>query len=178
MTKKDAERTLKQQSGNRCYLTRYSEGRRAYRLSVMERVSSSKQIVKHFKFTITYQSSDENVYALKGNDKKFPKVSEMLQYFRNSAVSHQLSNIGVPVVYQTGETTNPDNGESVVCLPNYALLPHQACTLSIPLYVMFICSSAHIFSCQLGCLESVEWNTGMTFILKSDVWGCYELVEG
>lgn len=73
--------------------------------------SNNKQIFEHFHFTITCKSSDENVYALKGNDKKFPKVSEMLKYYRDNPISHQFSDIGVPVVYQTesvGETITSD----------------------------------------------------------------------
>lgn len=66
----------------------------------MGRGNSDKQIFHHFMFSVQQKSSDENVYALKGSGMKFPKVSEMLEYYRNNAVSHQLSNIGVPVVYE------------------------------------------------------------------------------
>lgn len=81
----------------------------------MGKESNDRRIFEHFQFTITCKSSDENVYALKGNDMKFPKVSKMLEYYRDDPISHMFSNIGVPVIYQTesvGATTTHDSGES------------------------------------------------------------------
>lgn len=43
------------------------------------------------------KSAKENTYALKDSDMKFPKISEMLEYYRHNPISHRLSNIGEPV---------------------------------------------------------------------------------
>ena len=91
MTKKEAEKKLKEQGSRRkCYLTRYSETNKTYRLSVM--YGRGKNKFEHYGISKTK-------YALVDSDKVLNTLSEMLEYYRRNRISNTLRNIGVPVVY-------------------------------------------------------------------------------
>ena len=90
MTKKEAEKKLKEHASSRCFLTRYSRTNMANKISVIH--GKGKNKFEHFEVNKTK-------YALVNSDVKFNTVSEMLEYYQNNPISKTLSNIGVPLVY-------------------------------------------------------------------------------
>ena len=103
MTRKEAEKKLKEHGGSRCFLTRYSDTNKANKISVMNRRVKNK--FEHFEISRTK-------YALKDSDLEFKTVSEMLKYYQNHKISDTLGNIGVPVVYSE-DTASKDSECSV-----------------------------------------------------------------
>lgn len=70
-----------------------------YMLSVIEDRKNKAPIIEHFELVVK-KKGDRNRYTLKGSDKKFNSVSEMLEYYRSNPISNHLKNIGSPIEYK------------------------------------------------------------------------------
>lgn len=102
METQEAERTLKKTRVARCYLIWYSKRDRGFKLSV-KGVRLKRKRIEHYLIKIV-QNGERNMYSLRGEDVKFGKLSELLQYYQRNPISRKLKTIGVPVVsqYYTG----------------------------------------------------------------------------
>lgn len=95
----EAERTLKEQGGN-CYLTRYSEARSVYVLSVF-RGGDKRQQFAHFDILLHFNDEhhhSEKMYEIVGTEKRFGSVSDMLNFYGDTPINHQIRGIGVCVL--------------------------------------------------------------------------------
>jgi uncharacterized protein YkuJ len=88
MTRKEAERELMKQGSSRCYLTRYSDKNKMFKLSVMH--SRRKNKFEHFDISRTK-------YTLKDSDMEFDTLAKMLEHYRSHRISKTLRNIGISV---------------------------------------------------------------------------------
>ena len=85
---KEAERRLKM-CGDHCYLTRYSERRSAYVLSVLYQKNSTK----HFKISVN-NSGIHEVYKIEGKDKEFGRIRELLDHYEKNRMDPAFPTIG------------------------------------------------------------------------------------
>ena len=85
----EAEHILKQNAEPNCYLTRYSNNRQSYILSVInaERKSS------HFQLII---DNDVPSYEIKGTQKKHNSLDDLLNYLERTPLSPTIRSIGKP----------------------------------------------------------------------------------
>ena len=90
ISKEEAERRLKKRGGH-CYLTRYSENKTSYILSVYKEQRSLKPIIQHFKITIIKSSGKLHI---EGTDIYFNKIQELLNYYEKNPITPALSSIG------------------------------------------------------------------------------------
>ena len=90
ITAQEAEKRLRK-CGNHCYLTRYSEIRQCYMLSVYQ-----KAAMKHYEITFKHFSHHKE-YLIKGKTLVFGGLENMLAYYENNAMDSSLNNIGKPV---------------------------------------------------------------------------------
>ncbi len=87
MTGADAELKLQEQGGN-CYLTRYSEARQEYSLTV-----ARNGVYAHFDLTIA-PSGEHNVYEIDGSEMQSKDIFSLLNYYKNTPLSHRIDGIG------------------------------------------------------------------------------------
>lgn len=87
ITGKEAEKRLKQHGGH-CYLTRYSEAKRCYILSVYQK--SPTYAMKHFKIVIDYSGKK----SIEKKQQKFDTIGELLTHYENSRLDPAFRNIG------------------------------------------------------------------------------------
>ena len=87
ITGKEAEERLKM-CGDHCYLTRYSEARGCYILSVY-----TKQNVKHFEISFE-PSGDHKVYKISGKAEEFNAIEAMLAHYENHRIDPAIKTIG------------------------------------------------------------------------------------
>ena len=90
MTRKEAKSIL-DLAPDTGYITRFSEKREKYVLSVAYPTSASKEKTAHFKITI---DDDVSSYALKGSGMSFPTIEDMLHFYEMNPVSPHLGSIG------------------------------------------------------------------------------------
>lgn len=89
MTGRDAERKLMELGGDH-YLTRYSEKRKEYVLTVLR-----KGNLVNFDFGInTYQDNIYVQYEIIGSEIKFGDLRKLLNFYRKNPVSHEIDGIG------------------------------------------------------------------------------------
>ncbi len=77
MTGADAELKLQEQGGN-CYLTRYSETRQEYSLTVVR-----NGVFGHFDLIITV-SGEYNIYEIDGSEMQSKDIFSLLKYYKNT----------------------------------------------------------------------------------------------
>ena len=87
---------LKQHSKS-CYLTRYSERRNVYVLSMTKYSDNGQRTFQHFTVDIRNQNN-KITYEIRGADMQFNYLSDMLSFYESHPVTHTTSNIGVCVV--------------------------------------------------------------------------------
>ena len=87
ISKREAERRLKQRGG-RCYLTRYSETNKCYILSISQ--TAPTNTIRHF--YIDKEKGD--VYKIRGKQKDFTSIEDLLAYYESHAIDPAFSNIG------------------------------------------------------------------------------------
>ena len=88
ITGKEAERRLNNWGGD-CYLTRYSEARNCFVLSVHKQ-QSPKDVIKHFKILI----DEGGKHSIEGVDKKFADATEMLEHYEGVMINPAFTTIG------------------------------------------------------------------------------------
>ena len=95
-----AMQRLKSFGGN-CYLTRYSEERKEFTLSVYkpkeedhEGKETESELFKNFNIFITKQE-DEISYEVSGTDKTFKSIAELLNHYKGSHLTPHIQSIGV-----------------------------------------------------------------------------------
>ena len=89
MTGKDAERKLRELGGDH-YLTRYSEKREMYVLTVLR-----KGHLVNFDFNIsTFQDKIYVQYEIIGSEIKFGDLRKLLNFYRKNPVTHEINGIG------------------------------------------------------------------------------------
>ena len=74
------------------YITRYSDKKDKFVLSVTYPSSEGNQEICHFLLAI---DNEVPSYAMKGSGKSFQSVEEMLVYYENNPVNQRWSNIGI-----------------------------------------------------------------------------------
>ncbi len=92
ITGKEAYKRLKRSSSGHCYLTRYSESRQCYVLSVYQKKPNN--VTKHFKIIFFKSSQGNEVYKIEGKDEKFNGLEAMLTHYENNRIDPALGNIG------------------------------------------------------------------------------------
>jgi hypothetical protein len=91
LTAGDAE--LKLGHGN-CYLLRYSECAKIYKLSVAAE-DKNGPFFQHFRINIINDHA-QTEYEIEGTKKKFDDFSELLKHYENSPVNKEIFAIGQP----------------------------------------------------------------------------------
>ena len=90
ITGKEAEKRLKK-CGSHCYLTRYSENRKRYMLTVYQKKPT--YVMKHFEIFFEHLEAHK-VYKIDGKDQEFDGIGAMLHHYENSRIDPALKNIG------------------------------------------------------------------------------------
>lgn len=99
LTGKEAVERLKICGSNHCYLTRYSEAKKCYRLTVYKK--EQKETVKHFQLSIEKKGEGEQkVYKIDGKTAIFSSIHEMLQHYENKQIDPAILTIGQFVTEQ------------------------------------------------------------------------------
>ena len=104
---REAEKRLNNWGGD-CYLTRYSEAKKSFVLSVHKQ-QSPKNVIKHFEIVI----DDDGKHSIRGVDKKFKNATEMLEYYERVMLDPAFTTIGR---YFTEESYN-DRIKEMGCCP-------------------------------------------------------------
>ena len=78
--------------GSNCYLTRYSETQESYVVSAIVYHQGIPTPV-HIKLNI---DTDNNSYSLEGTEKTFRTLDELLNYFEQNPLSHDIRELGTP----------------------------------------------------------------------------------
>ena len=87
----EAERRLKEHGGN-CCLTRYSEARSVYVISVYRGDDKTPQF-GHFDILL-HGDGQSKKYEIVGTKKRFDTVQEMLTYYHSVPINHQIHGVG------------------------------------------------------------------------------------
>lgn len=110
----EAEATLQEQQGcDCCYITRYSEVRDEYILSVLHR-EEGESVFKNFIII-----SNENDYEISGSEEKFSNLDELLEFYRKHPLIHHIDGIGEEI---TKDAAASGKLSSSTALP--ALIPN------------------------------------------------------
>ena len=97
MTEKVAEFILKQQTGESCYLMRYSEQRKVFVISVLTRNRAEKGSDFHASFTLNItKGEDGNIYEIEGTEETFGNISKLLAFYENNPLDAKVKSIGKP----------------------------------------------------------------------------------
>lgn len=83
----DAESKLLEQNGD-YYLTRYSEARCQYTLTV-----ARNGVCAHFDLIIT-SSGQDNVYEIDGSEMQSKDIFALLDFYKSNPLSHTISGVG------------------------------------------------------------------------------------
>lgn len=87
ISQNEAERRLRQ-NGGRCYLTRYSNTNKCYILSISQTAPTST--IRHF----IIDKEKDGVCRIRGKQKEFGSIEELLAYYEENAIDPALRNIG------------------------------------------------------------------------------------
>lgn len=98
-TGKEAESMLKKRGGI-CYLLRYSESHKKFKLSVLSK-ENNVPFSQHFRIKTT-SILDQTEYEIEGTSKRFDTISELLAHYEKNPVNDQISSIGT--VYEEEES--------------------------------------------------------------------------
>ena len=116
----EAEATLQEQNTcDCCYLTRYSEVRDEYILSVLLR-EDGESVFKNFIII-----SNENDYEISGSEEKFANLDELLEFYKKHPLLHNIDGIGEEItkdVAATGKQRCLTTQESEPALDNGRLM--------------------------------------------------------
>lgn len=94
----EAERKLILGGADNSYLTRYSEARKMYILSVLNTKGSDDEVrLEHFNLSIK-KEDDHNVYEVIGTEKKFDAILTLLDFYKSNSLTHHIDSIGEEVV--------------------------------------------------------------------------------
>ena len=100
ITTTKAKQRLKGQRKN-CYLTRYSEERREFVLSVYEGKENDheteSEVFRNFDISIM-KEGNEISYEVSETEKKFKTVAELLEYYKRSHLTPSVKSIGMECV--------------------------------------------------------------------------------
>lgn len=107
---KGAESKLKKQDSN-CFLTRYSESRDQYTLSVRRR-REGDWIFRDFDIIITKEKS-RTVYEISGTEEKFDDITELLNFYQDKALDNHIDGIGAEVRDPNRALTSPQTDSPV-----------------------------------------------------------------
>ena len=89
----EAERRLNA-CGNHCYLTRYSENRRCYVLSVYQK--KPVPITKHFRICVD-NTGDSKMYRVEGKTLEFKGMEALLREYETNPIDPAFMTIGRPI---------------------------------------------------------------------------------
>lgn len=115
MTGETAQLKFQDKVGN-YYLTRYSEERREYVLSVSKKINSNSVIFQHFFIKIT-TTHDRSEYEIEGAEKKFDDISELLRYYEANAINDEVEDIGKCYIPEAKRILNFGSSEPLFRLP-------------------------------------------------------------
>lgn len=109
INKEKAEQALSKRGGN-CYLTRYSQTRDQYTLSVC-RKKGTEWVFQNFDIIIT--NDDGHVaYEISGTEEKFTSIIKMLDFYKEFPLNHYVDSIGEELLkenkcFSTSRVTEP-----------------------------------------------------------------------
>lgn len=94
----EAERKLILDTADNSYLTRYSEARKMYILSVLNTNSGNDEVnLEHFNLSIK-KEDDHDVYEVIGTEKKFGDITTLLDFYKSNPLSFHIDSIGEEVL--------------------------------------------------------------------------------
>lgn len=96
ITGDEAEQRLKT-CGDHCYLTRYSEAKECYMLTIYQK--KPKEKVKHFELSFLH-SGEQKVYKIDGKTQVFDGINEMLMHYENHRIDPAFQTIGRSITEQ------------------------------------------------------------------------------
>ena len=93
----EAENRLRKNRGN-CYLTRYSDRRGEFVLSIYKKDKEEDQgteseVFHNFNISIT-KAGDDTSHEVSGTEKKFKIMTEMLDYYKDAYIAPHIDCIG------------------------------------------------------------------------------------
>lgn len=92
MTGREAQQSL-YEHGSNCFLTRYSEDKSCYRLSVLKKGRSNEIIFQHFNISVKTDTPTV-IYEIEGAEVEFDDVFKLLSYYQSHPLNHQIDQIG------------------------------------------------------------------------------------
>ena len=95
MTGKEAEIKLKEMGGGTFYLMRFSVSRGEQMLSVAGKIEDDTIMTEHFPIK-TVSKYDQSEYEIKGSEKRFEDISELLHYYERNPINYHFRCIGKP----------------------------------------------------------------------------------
>lgn len=120
MTGTEAELRLEQHSRNG-YLTRYSKYKKLFKLSVIRKVKEDDFIITHFTLIITRKGSSLVCsYKLEGTRKTFTNVSELLEYYKNTPLTHEIDGIGDCIQPNVALSAKHHSSDNIIIVNNTA----------------------------------------------------------
>ncbi len=101
MTGREAELILEKHGSEKCYLTHYDATSKVYFLSV----KTKTDVYMHFVIDIT-RHQNETQHELRGSDKEFDSISELLNFYENKPVNLEVDCIGDAVQSESYKQKN------------------------------------------------------------------------
>ena len=96
ITGEEAEQRLKM-CGDHCYLTRYSEAKECYMLTIYKKKPNMR--VKHFQISFEH-TEHHRIYKIEGKAEEFSGIKEMLAHYENNRIDPAFRTIGRPITEQ------------------------------------------------------------------------------
>ena len=92
MTGEEAQQSL-YENGSSCFLTRFSEDKSCYRLSVLKKGRNNEIIFQHFNI-IVKTDMPTVLYEIEGAEEEFDDIFKLLSYYQSHPLNHQIDQIG------------------------------------------------------------------------------------
>ena len=103
ITGEEAETQLKK-SGHHCYLTRFSERKNCYVLSVYQK---RPYVMKHFHIVFTDYHGQRREYQIEGTEEAFGSLDDMLRHYEKNQIDPSLMSIGQQVTFDEFSAVPP-----------------------------------------------------------------------
>ena len=109
MSSEEAESMLKMKNSD-CYLTRYSETREKFTLSVCTR----KGIFQNFEIIIEGKHKGESTYEISGTEEKFPGIAALLAFYKKNPLNPHIDEIGEELVSERRMSTQDEKASKLM----------------------------------------------------------------
>ena len=95
-----------------CYLTRYSETREKFTLSVCTR----KGTFQNFEIIIEGNHKGESTYEISGTEEKFPDIAALLAFYKKNPLNPHIDEIGKELASERRMSTQDEKASKLMDL--------------------------------------------------------------